>query len=287
MSQQKDKANNSKHSFKTKSRFRLSFINENRFNEVWTIKFTRSEIVIAVLIMTAALSCLVATIILLSPIRTLLPGYLKADQRQENIANSMRIDSLVTRVNINNAYMSNLESLIAPDCDTISSGPGVPASEEPLPADSLLPASEKEKQFVRQFEEQERFNLTVLSPIAAEGISFYPPVSHATESSASSAESSVTLTSPPESTVNSIYSGSVIETNTAIGGTTTIMIQHPNGFVSRYDGVHSSFVTPGDKVEKGSVIGITSPRESNKNGNITFQLWNKGVALNPRDYIAF
>ena len=120
MTELHDNIKKSKHSFKTKSRFRLSFINENRFNEVWTIKFTRTEIVIATLLLVSALSCLVATIIVLSPIRTLLPGYLKEGQRQENIVNSMRIDSLATQVNINNAYITNLEALLTNPSDTIT-----------------------------------------------------------------------------------------------------------------------------------------------------------------------
>ncbi len=276
-----------KHSLKTKSRFRLSFINENRFNEVWTIKFTRTEIVIATLLLVSALSCLVATIILLSPIRTLLPGYLKEDQRQENIVNSMKIDSLTTRVNINNAYISNLESIFASTADSVIADV-VPAQNAPLSPDSLLPASENERQFVRRFEEEERFNLNVLSPIAADGISFYPPVSNAAEIQTESPSTfSITLAAPPESTISAIYAGTVIDSYTTLKGGNTIIIQHPNGFVSKYSGVKAPFVEQGDKVEKGSVIGVTSPKDPSAESSVTFELWNKGAALNPREYIAF
>ena len=287
MSEEQDNIKKPKHSFKTKSRFRLSFINENRFNEVWTIKFTRTEIVIATLLLVSALSCLVATIIVLSPIRTLLPGYLKEAQRQENIVNSMRIDSLTTQVNINNAYISTLESLLANPTDSVTVNV-TQQQGEPLPPDSLLPASENEKQFVRQFEENERFNLNVLSPIAAEGISFYPPVSHGTElTSETPSTFSITLTAPPASTVCAIYAGTVIESYMARGNRNTIIIQHPNGFVSKYSGIHTPFTSTGDKVDKGSVIGITSPKDSHQDTSVTFELWNKGAALNPREYIAF
>ncbi len=287
MSEQQDIIKKHKHSFKTKSRFRLSFINENRFNEVWTIKFTHTEIVITSLLLVAALSCLVATIIVLSPIRTLLPGYLKEGQRQENIVNSMRLDSMTTRVNINNAYISNLRSLLDHPTDTISATT-VPAQDTPMSPDSLLPASEKEKLFVRQFEENERFNLNVLSPIAAEGISFFPPVSHATElSGQEQSTTSIRLTSPPSSTVCAIYAGTVIDAYATRGNRNTIIIQHPNGFVSKYSGVHTPFTTAGDKVEKGSVIGITSPKDSGQETCVTFELWNKGAALNPREYVVF
>lgn len=287
MSGQQDIIKKRKHSFKTKSRFRLSFINENRFNEVWTIKFTHTEIVITSLLLIAAISCLVATIIVLSPIRTLLPGYLKEGQRQENIVNSMRIDSMSTRVSINNAYISNLRSLIDLQADTAIAAAAT-TQYTPMSPDSLLPASENEKLFVRQFEEEERFNLNVLSPIAAEGISFFPPVSHATELPGhEQPKTSIRLTSPPSSTVCAVYAGTVIDSYPTRGNRNTIIIQHPNGFVSKYSGVHTPFASTGDKVEKGSVIGITSPRDSGQETGITFELWNKGAALNPREYIVF
>lgn len=287
MTELHDNIKKSKHSFKTKSRFRLSFINENRFNEVWTIKFTRTEIVIATLLLVSALSCLVATIIVLSPIRTLLPGYLKEGQRQENIVNSMRIDSLATQVNINNAYITNLEALLTNPSDTITVTV-TPVQGEPMSPDSLLPASENERQFVRQFEENERFNLNVLSPIAADGISFYPPVSNATELQPESrSKFSIVLTTSPSSTVSAIYSGTVIDSYATMKGKNTIIIQHPNGFVSKYTGIATPFVQPGDKVDKGSVIGVTAPQGEGKNPDLTFELWNKGAALNPREYISF
>lgn len=287
MADRQDDIKKHKHSFKTKSRFRLSFINENRFNEVWTMKFTRTEIVIASILLVAALSCLAATIIVMSPIRTLLPGYLKEGQRQENIVNSMRIDSLTTRVNINNAYISNLESLLANPADSLPSAATVQHGE-PLSPDSLLPASENERQFVRQFEENERFNLNVLSPIAADGISFYPPVSGATELNAEGQnEFSITLTAPPSSTVCAIYAGTVVDSYMTRGSRNTIILQHPNGFVSKYSGIHTPFAKTGEKIAKGAVIGITSPKESGQETAVTFELWNKGAALNPREYIVF
>ena len=63
------------HSFKTNPRFRLSFINENTFNEVWTVKMSQRKVVLALILLLAAIGCMVATLIIFTPIRTLLPGY--------------------------------------------------------------------------------------------------------------------------------------------------------------------------------------------------------------------
>ncbi len=227
-----------------------------------------------------------ATIIVLTPIRTLLPGYLKKEQRQENIVNAMRVDSLSEIVKTNNAYMKNLADVLNP-----SSAPAkqsIPKAEiAALPPDSLLPPSENEKMFVRRFEEAERFNLKIKSPAAADGIAFFAPVNGATTEAPRNSATEVTLIAPKEAAICSIYGGTVIGTYTTLNRGTTAIVQHPNGFISKYSGIATPFAVTGDKVEAGSVIGLAGNGENTKGSLISIELWNNGTALNPRDYIPF
>lgn len=275
-----------RHPLRTPRRFRLSFINENTFNEVWTLKFTGPKIIAAVAFLLFAIACMVATIIVLTPIRTLLPGYLKKEQRQENIVNAMRVDSLSEIVKTNNAYMKNLTEILNP-----SSAPAkqsIPKAEiAALPPDSLLPPSENEKMFVHRFEEAERFNLKVKSPAAADGIAFFCPINGATVKTSGNNATEITLIAPKEAAIFSIYGGTVIGTYTTLNRGTTAIVQHPNGFISKYSGIATPFAVTGDKVEAGSVIGLAGSGEKPEETLISIELWNNGTPLNPRDYIPF
>ncbi len=268
------------HSFKTNPRFRLSFINENTFNEVWTVKMSQRKVVLALILLLSAIGCMVATLIIFTPIRTLLPGYLKESQRQENIFNSMRIDSLSTEVSIHNAYISNLERILNDRIEEVSPT-HYNDTISPAPTDSLIGATSAEKQFVRQFEEREKFNLNVLSPIAAEGVTFFTPVND------NDRPAEITLIVPRNAPVSSIYNGSVVDCYYTVGQGYTYIIQHPNGFMSKYSGLGSAFADKGQHVDTGSAIGLTGNSANSTQNLVTFELWNKGTRLNPREYIPF
>ncbi len=275
--------------FKTNHRFRLAFINENTFNQVWTIKMTQTRVILSVLLLIAAIGCIVTTLIVFTPIRTLLPGYLKSSQLQENIANSLRIDSLTTEARISNAYIANISRILSGDADsTIIANSIASDSAAVLPIDSIVGASEAEKQFVRQFEAKEKFNLSVLSPIAAEGLSFYPPVSAASISDNNANTLGINLIASRNAPISSIYNGTVVDCYYNSDTGYTIIVQHPNGFLSKYSGLGETFVEKGDKVSSGKRIGLSGKKSYyGATLPIVFELWHKGTPLNPRDYFTF
>lgn len=248
---------------------------------------SQRKVVLALILLLAAIGCMVATLIIFTPIRTLLPGYLKESQRQENIFNSMRIDSLSTEVSIHNAYISNLERILNDRIEEVSPT-HYNDTISPAPTDSLIGATSAEKQFVRQFEEREKFNLNVLSPIAAEGVTFFTPVNGATIMSPDNDRpAEITLIVPRNAPVSSIYNGSVVDCYYTVGQGYTYIIQHPNGFMSKYSGLGSAFADKGQHVDTGSAIGLTGNSANSTQNLVTFELWNKGTQLNPREYIPF
>lgn len=272
--------------FKTPKRFRLTFFNENSFNEVWSVKMSQSRVILSIIAIIIALGCIISTIIVSTPIRTLLPGYLKSSQRQENIINSMRVDSLSTNVNINNAYLSNIIDILTDNIDTTT----ITSSSKSdtityIPIDSIINSSSTERQFIQQFEDQERFNLSVLAPIAAEGMMFYTPIYGASIKDKTSPYS-IELITPTNSPISTIYNGTIIDSYYLSNVGNIIIIQHPNDFISKYSGINETFVLKGDKVTTGQRIGISHQSNRNKQP-FTFELWHKGTQLNPLDYIAF
>lgn len=273
---------------KTRRRFRLSFINENTFNQVWTIKLSQTRVIISVLLILFAIGCIVSTLIVFTPIRTLLPGYLKHSQLQENLNNNARLDSLTTTAAITNAYLANITDILSDNIDTTIVVNMRQDSTATIPVDSIIGASDAEKQFVRQFEEKEKFNLSVLSPLAAEGLSFYPPVAVASISENASDILGINLITSRNSAVSSIYSGTIIECHYTSAKGYTIIVQHPNGFLSKYSGMEDAFVNKGDKINTGARIGLCGKRDyTGHTQPLTFELWHNGTPLNPRDYIAF
>lgn len=84
--------------------------------------------------------------------------------------------------------------------------------------------------------------------------------------------------------VKAVYDGRVerIENDKELG--VTIVINHGNGFESCYGNLSDIKVSEGEKITKGSIIGITG-KDSTSKPNLHFELKKNGEAVNPMDYI--
>lgn len=268
--------------FSNPHRYRLDFIAENTFNRVWTVRFSRARVIIVTIMFIAAIAALMFVIVFFSPVRKLLPGRLEGDLRSRFVDMAIKLDSLETQTNLNDRYIANLKTILTEGAaDTLTR---VNANEDlvKLNSDSLLAASEAERRFVQNYEAANRFNLSVLTPIAAEVMAFYSPVAGTLTEPEVTGEASVEFSDPGLLAVSSVYRGSVLGVYTGGNGQKTVIIQHPNDFVSIYSGLTECFATTGGKVIAGERIG-----HSGKGYKFKFELWHNGSATNPTDYISF
>lgn len=263
-------------------RYRLTFENENTLHTIWTVNMSRFKAWTLGLIVIAGAACIAATVIVSTPLRTLLPGYLKAEQRQTHIINNMRVDSMATAIEINNAYIHNLTAILTGNLDSAAISPG---SGQTV-ADTLVEPTDAEISFVRQWEERERYNLRVLTPLAAEGMVFSSPVSGATIDSLYTGPTvTLSLNVRRGAPMAAIYSGTVIDYDFSPEEGIRITIQHPNDFISHYSGMSEAFVSKGDKVRAGQNLGLINSTSPTQRRKATIEMWHKGTSINPLDYI--
>lgn len=240
---------------------------------------TRTRVILVSAAVIAGGAALLWSILAYTPLRRLLPESLSGDLRQQYIETALRLDSLEQQARLNNAFLGNLTAIMA---DEVSEDSVMVRAAETLAySDSLLAASEAEKNFVRSYEEEARFNLSVLSPIAAEGMVFNAPAS-----------APVTVEALPEGrpgvylvgadALAAVYRGTVVGVSTASDGTSTVTVQHPNDFISVYDGLGDVFVEKGRQVAAAQRIGHAA-----KGSVPAFELWHKGNALDPLKYMNF
>ncbi|MDE6278159.1 MAG: M23 family metallopeptidase [Muribaculaceae bacterium] len=259
--------------------YRLDFIKENTFNRVWSIRMSRSRMWLATIAFVAAVAALIFVVFAFTPMRNLLPLKIEKDIRAGYIEASLRLDSLERVVEQRAVYNTKITDILSgrPVSDTV---PAMPLGASVLDS-AAIAAREDEKRFVKEYESASRFNVSVLAPIAAEGMDFSSPVgtmaSHIRETSGSVLEISTGRTTP----ATAVYKGSVIAVIPGLGGLSSVIVQHPNDFLSVYGGLKDVFVERGESISRGQRIGHAAPPD----GVISFELWHKGAALNPEDYI--
>ena len=258
---------------------RLDYVNEASFSRVWSVRFTRRQAVALAVLAVAAVAALVYVVMAFTPLRRLLPGALDTNTRAQYIEATLRLDSLSRVMRVNERYLSDVRAIVTGTVDADSAVRGnAPILQV---TDTLMAASDAERAFVQKFENSQRYELSVLAPIAAEAMAFYSPAPGAEPTPAADGLS-VQLQGSRSQGVDAIYRGSVVAVYTDARGLYSIILQHPNEFLSIYSGLAESYVSRGSAPSAGSRIGQAPPE-----GTFRFELLHKGAPLNPADYVTF
>ena len=92
-------------------KYRLSVMNENTLEEVWSIKASMFSGGVLFLLFAISLVTITSFLIIATPIRYYLPGYLDAEVREKALRAAIRVDSLQQQLNYQEAYINNLKNV--------------------------------------------------------------------------------------------------------------------------------------------------------------------------------
>ena len=270
-------------------KYKLSFFNESMLEEVWSFRLSQLTGFITICLFAFFLIAITSVIIILTPIRNYLPGYLDVEIRQEILQHALLADSLEEKITIQGRYLENLIALLSGDInlDSLQYDP----SSSYFMADYNISLSEREAAFIKQFEEDERYNLTALNatPVQTE-IFFYKPLNGVISAAFNTNKThfGIDLTSAPKENVLATLDGTIIYTGFDPNFGNVITVQHKNDFLSIYKHNDILLKEVGDRVVAGEAIAIVGNTGALSTGlHLHFELWHKGVAVNPEEYIAF
>ncbi len=272
-------------------KYRLSAINENTLEEVWKIKASIFSGAAIVLIVAFALIVVTSVIIIATPIRYYLPGYMDVEIREQAVKSAIKIDSLEHAMQFHDAYVSNIKNVLAGKLivDSITRMDSVFVAED----DPTLEKSEPEREFTARYAEQEKYTLGVFAPsnISSGGL-FYRPVKGVVieQFNLNKKNYKIVIQTAQTESVLSSLEGTIIHTGYDVETSYTIQIQHKNGYISIYKGCTQLVKKVGDKVRTGEAIGVIEAEgngDEKRGGRLIFELWNKGIPTNPETYITF
>ena len=115
MSKKKKELKNKKKSFWKRVRFKykLSFINESTLEEVWNCRVSQLWFFSAVCVFALFMITITSLIIITTPIRNYLPGYLDAEVRQAIVQSAIRADSLDAVLKKQSLYLRNVTAIMS------------------------------------------------------------------------------------------------------------------------------------------------------------------------------
>lgn len=269
-------------------KYRVSVVNENTLSEVWNIRASIFKGIMLSLLVGILVVAITAAIIIATPIRYFLPGYLDSEVRQTAIQTAIHIDSLEQKMLAQEIYVTNVRKILdgTMEIDSVSSVPDTIFIPEDDPS---LQKSKKEKEFVEHYGEDEKYNLSILPTTSAPSsqVILYLPTKGVVTRKFNPKEKNYGIDIHPSAatSVIAVMDGTIIDARYDLENNYIIRIQHKNGFLSVYNNCSKLLLyRVGDVVRQGDPIA-TLDVKSNK--DFHFELWYNGVAVDPQEYMTF
>lgn len=278
--------------FKTPKRYRLSLFNENSLNRIWTVKMGHKRLILLITVSLLAVFSAGVMLISLTPLRTFLPGYLTGSERRHLLQVDARADSMARQLAIYDSYLGNVSAIMTGD---IAPDSMMTAAGRSYASDSLMVASQPdslaltgrgvaESEFVRMYSERENFILEDRQPLLAEAPLFVPPVKNAMVTAGDNPAVPQIEVTEDVAGVYAINRGTVVDQYLDGDKGYVVIIQHPDGYLSRYSGISRIYTRTGVAIDADSRIG---QYRRNDKVPLRFELRRDGQALRPLDYIPF
>ena len=274
---------------KMRFKYKLSFTNENTLEVVFAFRLSRLSGLLTLLAFAAFLIALTSFVIMKTPIRNYLPGYLDSEIRQAMIDNALKVDSLQYQLYTQSQYLNNVNAILRGDMkvdeiqemDSITDNSGI-----------NLEKSKQTEEFIRSYEEEERYNLNApqSTQLLPDNIYFYKPVKGFISSTFNLREKhfGIDIAAKPKESVLATMKGTVVYAGFDANFGYIINIQHSNGFVSIYKHNALLLKKEGDEVNGGDVIALVGNTGNLSTGDhLHFELWYKGKPVDPSEYINF
>lgn len=282
------------HVERLKKKFQLSIFNESTLENVFSLRVSLMDglfLAASVFIVFFFFSLLLLSH---TPLKSLLPEDLDPELREELLAEAIRVDSMADVMTKQTHYIAVMKDIISGEIplDTLAkNGKNIPLDTLANRHLELMKATNKEKTFREKYEDSEKYNLSILNEQPkAEGVLFYPPTKGRIMTTFNPKIKSygVNIQITDRQPTLSVLDGTVLFVGYTSDFDYVIQVQHNNDYISVYKHNTELLKKQGDKVKAGEAIGIVGRDPGSKVlPNMYFELWHKGVALNPQDYIVF
>ena len=273
-----------------RNKYRFSIFNDTSHEELFVLRANGLSMILSICLAIIFIIGAVTVLISYTPLREFIPGYPNAQTRRAIVQNAIKADSLEQVVKLWDYHLSNIQRVIK--------------GEKPIDNDELTTASDtsattlqrigiKEDSLLREeVSRQELFSLGSKNKSIEqiEGLHFFPPVKGVVSDGFNLAINHpyIDIAAPKNSVVSAVLDGTVISAVWSDETGFTIQIQHSNDLISIYKHNSKLLKKTGDLVKAGSAIALVGDSGNLSTGShLHFELWHKGIAIDPARHIKF
>lgn len=287
----KEKSNKKSLSEKLISKYRLVIMDDNTFEEKASFVLSRLNIYILITAFLVLQLLVLTGLIIFTPLKQYIPGYMDINIRRDLTMLKLKSDSLERIINNRDMYIENMRNILIGKIDTID-----PYVDRELKLDTvyLSNLSLEDSMLRAEMEQDDKYKLlNVRKKVLAKelkNIHYFTPIKGLITSDFNPAKEhyGIDIVATEDEPVKSVLDGTIIFSSWTLETGYIIAIQHANDMFSFYK--HNSVLLKkvGSFVKAGEVIAIIgSSGELTTGPHLHFELWHKGIAVNPKELMVF
>lgn len=278
-----------------KSKFRFVILNDETFEEKFSLVLSRTNVWVFFGISAFALIFLTAAAIIYTPLKYFIPGFGDYNYRGDILQLQFKTDSLNEQMQARQIWLENVMKISEDQIDSTK-----PAPEKAGDIDkskiNLNEVSEATRDLRKEVEEDENFSLSVNARKNNEAVEeikamhmIAPVAGYVTDKyDAGKEHYGVDIAAKEDEPVKAVLDGKVISASYTLETGYVIAIQHSNNLISMYKHNAKLLKKAGDFVKAGEAVGfVGNTGETSSGPHLHFEIWQAGHPLNPQDYIVF
>jgi len=283
-----DKEGREKYWSKLFHKYRFVIMKDSSFEEKLSVKLTRINVI--AFVGTLVFLCFFSTMLLIAytPLSEYVPGKSSIEVQKSLIELNIKSDSLEAILVSRSIYLENInkiingEELVTPENYAEITNTQIPISFEKSKEDSLFRVKVEAEDKSSIYKKDKPNNNTTLM--------FFTPLTGLISDGYNNKTKhfGIDLVAKEKSRISSVLEGTVIISHWAYETGYVIGVQHKNDYLSFYK--HNSVLlkSVGDYVNAGDHIAIIgNSGELSSGPHLHFELWHKGIPVNPENYISF
>lgn len=275
---------------KLRDRYRLLLINDSTFEERFSIRLNRLNVLLLGIGAFLLYGAFVTAVIVFTPLKRYIPGYADQETKRNAYRSLVMADSLEQKLRDRDLYIANLRAVLSGEVKADSATLFAPLAEKPT-LDDLRPGM-ADSLLRERVAREEAYSLkegrvsTDRKELA--GIFFFPPLRGIVTSKfeRKSDHFGIDIVSKADAAVKACLAGTVTIASWTTDAGHVLQIQHANDLVSIYK--HNSVLLKkvGDKVKAGEAIAIVgNSGELTTGPHLHFELWLNGEPVDPQAYM--
>jgi murein DD-endopeptidase MepM/ murein hydrolase activator NlpD len=269
-------------------RYRLSIYDREKLIEVMSFPVSRARVLLAVFLIAALSVTSAYFLVFYTRLKLFMPDYPSPQVWRSIHYNSIMIDSLIFQIEQRDRFINNINSVITGNIPDSSEEAGFTLADY----DVEIEKNQNEPIFEKLIgPDVYHFNFSESTSFdEMDRINFFPPIKGVVINrfSSSPGHYGTDIVGRFDTNIYSVLDGTVIFAEWSTSTGYVIQIQHKHDLVSVYKHNSGILIQQGDKVKAGEVIAIMGNEGELSTGpHLHFELWRKGVALDPEQYINF